>query len=61
MPVRGREGLGQRQGQGGQYGTREQEAEVRSQEPGLGVGGKGVSMGSWHGMSWKAWVPTGKP
>lgn len=33
----------------------------RRQEPGLGVGGKGVSMGSWHGMSWKAWVPTGKP
>lgn len=33
----------------------------RSQEPVLGVGGKGVSMGSWHGMSWKAWVPTGKP
>lgn len=59
MLVRGREGLGQPQD--GREDGMAPRAGSRGREPVLGVGGEGVSMGSWHGTTWNAWVPTGKP
>ena len=48
--VRGREGLGQRQQ--GREDSMAPKAGSRGQELVLGVGGRGRSMGSWHGMTW---------